>query len=192
MSGRSNPGMAMRRSIPPRPAMSLQNRRGARRRLGAARRPQRALAQVFIEAWPEAAFWIFIHEIGLGFRAAGWSWVQPERGRYIRFGEDSVGRFVEACDAVADAGVEIGRITAWEPVARVRLTWRQPGWPEDVSTDVEIRFEPVFDGTLLSVEHSGFERLRRRPDRTARAYQAAWTAALAWVAGRARLASGLG
>ncbi|HEX2126310.1 MAG TPA: hypothetical protein VHF45_07105 [Thermoleophilaceae bacterium] len=74
----------------------------------------------------------------------------------------------------------------------MRLAGRQGGWPEDVSTDVETRFRPAFDGTLLSVEHSGFERLRRRPNRVTREYRTAWTAALAWVARRARVASRLG
>jgi hypothetical protein len=172
--------------------MSLRNRRVARRRSGAARPSERAWAQVFVEAWPEAAFWIFTEEVGLGFRTAGWSWVQPEQGRYLRFGRDAGGRFVEAYDVVADEGIEIGRVTAWEPGACMRLTWRQGGWPDDVSTDVEIGFRPAFDGTLLSVEHSGFERLRRRPNRVTREYRTAWTAALAWVARRARLASRLG
>jgi hypothetical protein len=168
-----------------------QAARSERPRRGARRRPERASAvraQIFVEAWPEQAFQTFILEAGLGFATTGWSWIQPERGRYVRFNRDARGRFVEAYDAVADRAVEIGRVIAWEPGARVALGWRQIDWPEGVSTEVDVRFEPIFDGTLLFVEHSGFERLGRRRERTAREYRAAWAGALGWVARRARVA----
>jgi hypothetical protein len=79
-----------------------------------------------------------------------------------------------------------------ESGARVAFDWRQIDWPERVLTEVGVRFEPIFDGTLVSVEHSGFERLGRRCERTAREYRAAWAGALVWVAGRARVASSQG
>jgi uncharacterized protein YndB with AHSA1/START domain len=46
-----------------------------------------------------------------------------------------------------------------EPGTRLVFTWREPDWPEGVSTAVNVLFEPLFGGTLLTVEHSGFERL---------------------------------
>jgi Activator of Hsp90 ATPase homolog 1-like protein len=140
--------------------------------------------QVFIEAWPEDAFGSFVEEAGFGLRSPGWSWIQPERGRYLRFNRDAVGRFVEAYDAVADTGEELGRVTAWEPGAHLTFGWRQADWPEGASTEVDVRFIPVFDGTLLSIEHAGFERLRRNPERVRGEYLAAWTEAASWVARR--------
>ena len=146
-------------------------------------------AQVFTEAWPEEAFQIFTREVGFGFRPAGWSWIRPERGRYLRFNRDRDGRFAEACDAVTGACWEIGRVTVWQPGRRIASTWRQVGWPAGVYTDVDIWFSPAFDGTLVSVEHSGFERLRQGGDRAASEYRAAWVVALGWVAWRTPAAS---
>jgi uncharacterized protein YndB with AHSA1/START domain len=140
-------------------------------------------AQVFVEAWPEEAFRTFVEEVGFGLRQAA---IQPERGRYLRFNQDLGGRFVEVHDAVAATGVELGRVTAWEPGVHLAFGWRQPDWPEGVSTEVDVRFAPVFDGTLLSVEHAGFERLGL--NRARGEYRVAWNEAVGWVARRARLA----
>lgn len=139
-------------------------------------------AQVFVEAWPEEAFRTFVEEVGFGLRQAG---IQPERGRYLRFNQDRAGRFIEVHDAVSDTGVELGRVTAWEPGAHLAFGWRQPDWPAGVSTEVDVRFAPVFDGTLLSVEHAGFERLGS--NRAGGEYGYAWNEAVGWVARRARL-----
>src|SRR5919108_314609 len=130
--------------------------------------------QVFVEAWPEEAFRTFVEEVGFGLRQAA---IQPERGRYLRFNQDLAGRFVEFHDAVADTGVELGRVTAWEPGAHLAFGWRQPDWPEGASTEVDVRFAPVFDGTLLSVEHAGFERLGL--SRAGGEYRDAWNDAVA-------------
>lgn len=144
------------------------------------------MARVFLEAWPEEAFGIFIEEIGFGLRTIGSSLIQPETGRYILFKRDASGRLVERYDAVARDGFELGRVTVWSPGARLAFTWGEPDWPEGASTDVDIRFEPIFGGTLVRLEHSGLERVGPSASRVGAGYRAAWTAALAWVARRAR------
>jgi Activator of Hsp90 ATPase homolog 1-like protein len=136
--------------------------------------------------WPEQAFSIFIDEVGLGLHTVNWSWIQPERGRYLRFRRGACGRFVELHDAVTGTGVEIGRVTVWQPGARLALTWREVYWPAGASTDVDVRFEPLFGGTLVSLEHSGFERIGPNAGRTAVEYRVAWIHALGWIAARAR------
>jgi uncharacterized protein YndB with AHSA1/START domain len=61
---------------------------------------------------------------------------------------------------VEGAGIGLhADVTVCEPGTRLVFTWREPDWPEGVSTDVNVLFEPLFGGTLLTVEHSGFERL---------------------------------
>jgi hypothetical protein len=151
----------------------------------AAGRP-RVLTQVFLDAWPEDAFGLLVEELGFGLRTIGSSLIQPEAGRYVRFRRDAGGRFVEVYDAVTREGLELGRVTVWSPGGRLALTWREPEWPEGASTDIDLRFEPIFGGTLIRVEHSGFERLGPQAAQAGAGYQVAWTAALGWVARRAR------
>jgi uncharacterized protein YndB with AHSA1/START domain len=56
---------------------------------------------------------------------------------------------------------EWGQVLDWEPPRRLRYTWHLRADPAD-ATEVEIRFEPTDDGTLVTVEHSGWERLGAR------------------------------
>jgi hypothetical protein len=168
--------------------MKLEQRQARQRAAanGAAAGRSRVPPQVFLEAWPEEAFGMYIDEIGLGLRTIGSPLIQPETGRYIRFKRDASGRFVELYDAVTREAFDLGRITVWSPGRRLAFTWREPDWPEGASTDVDIHFEPIFGGTLVRIEHSGFERIGPNAGGAGAGYQAAWTAALAWVARRAR------
>ena len=51
-----------------------------------------------------------------------------------------------------------GEVTAWEPPTRLAFLWRPGRWPE-TPTDVDVRFEPVPEGTRVTLVHSGWERL---------------------------------
>jgi uncharacterized protein YndB with AHSA1/START domain len=52
-----------------------------------------------------------------------------------------------------------GRVTAWEPPARLAYTWHLGSTPE-AATEVEIRFRPHGDDTSrVEIAHSGWERL---------------------------------
>jgi hypothetical protein len=135
-----------------------------------------ARAQVFIDPWPEEVFRIFVEG----------AWLQPERGRYMRFGQHAGGRVVELYDAVGLERFEIGRVGVWRPGTRLAFTWRELDWPDGVSTDVDVLFEPLFGGTLLGVEHSGFERLGPTARQATAEHQLAWTQAVGRVAARAR------
>jgi uncharacterized protein YndB with AHSA1/START domain len=55
--------------------------------------------------------------------------------------------------------VEWGRITAWEPPARLAYRWHIRR-PAHEATDVEIRFVPVAaDASRIDIVHTGWERL---------------------------------
>ena len=62
-------------------------------------------------------------------------------------------------DLETGEGFEIGRVLAWEPGKRLVFTWRQANWEAAESTDVEVRFEPSGSGTLVTVEHGGWDRV---------------------------------
>ena len=47
-----------------------------------------------------------------------------------------------------------GRVLAWEPPHRVVFTWEIS---EQSGNEVEVRFEPVGEGTRVALEHRGWE-----------------------------------
>jgi uncharacterized protein YndB with AHSA1/START domain len=55
---------------------------------------------------------------------------------------------------------EVGRVAAWEPPARFVLEWRNTNFSPGESTEVEVRFEAVDSGTLVTVQHRGWSALR--------------------------------
>ena len=99
-----------------------------------------------------------------------------EMGRWWPLASHSVG-LADAADvrfpvAPGDSIVEVlvdGTTHVWgtlldrDPPHRVRFTWH-PGSSPAQSTEVEVRFSEVTDGTLVELIHSGWDR---RPDGTA-------------------------
>jgi uncharacterized protein YndB with AHSA1/START domain len=60
---------------------------------------------------------------------------------------------------------EIGRVTTWDPPRRLVMTWRAVNFREsDPDTEVEVTFERALghsgEGTLVTLEHRGFSRVR--------------------------------
>jgi uncharacterized protein YndB with AHSA1/START domain len=146
--------------------------------------PPAVRAEVVVDATPEEAFEIFTGEIGIWWRRDTPYWNDPERALSVRLEPGVGGRFLEVHDIDAGTGFEVGRVSAWEPGERVAFSWTQVGWPEDVSTDVEITFEPVADGTRVRVEHTGFDRLGADAAGFHAGYASGWRALLGWFAER--------
>jgi uncharacterized protein YndB with AHSA1/START domain len=142
-----------------------------------------AVAEVVVDAPPDDAFRIFTDEIGLWWRRDTPYWNDRERGLTIRLEPGVGGRFVEVNDLETGAGLEVGRVTVWEPGARLALTWTQVGWPEGVTTEIELRFEPADGGTRVRLEQGGFERVPEG-DRYLPGYAAGWMEVLGWYAER--------
>jgi uncharacterized protein YndB with AHSA1/START domain len=143
-----------------------------------------ARAEVVVEASPEEAFALFTEDIGLWWRRDTPYWNDRDRGVSIRIEPGVGGRFTEVYDPDTGSGMEVGRVTAWEPGRRLALTWTQVGWPEGASTDLEITFEPVEEGTRVQLEHNGFERVPGAID-FIEGYDAGWKEILGWFAGHA-------
>ena len=110
-----------------------------------------------VKAPPERAFAAFVGEIGAWWRPNGLFQTTPRAPGVLAFEPGEGGRLTET---LANGKVfEIGRITAWEPPARLVFSWRQANFPPDLQTEVEVRFEPVGEETRVSVEHRGFDRV---------------------------------
>ena len=118
-------------------------------------------------AAPRAAVWVaFTGEIDAWWR----------HGKRFRMGgaksvmqlEPGIGgRLVETVTTPAgrDKVYEMGRVTAWEPPARLVIEWRAVNFrASDPSTEVEVKFERAIghsgEGTLVTLEHRGWSGVR--------------------------------
>lgn len=116
-------------------------------------------------AAPQAvAFAVFAEEIDAWWR----------HGKKYRIGEPSVlhltpgldGRLTETLSHKGKSRVfEIGRITTWDPPRRLVIAWRAVNFKErDPDTEVEVTFDRAIghsgEGTLVTVEHRGWSRVR--------------------------------
>src|ERR1700760_3151325 len=83
-----------------------------------------ARAEVTVPASPDETFAMFTDDIGLWWRRDTEYWNDRRRGLSIRIEPGVGGRFIEVYDLDAGTGMEVGRVTAWEPGHRLG---RPPG-----------------------------------------------------------------
>ena len=110
---------------------------------------------IFVKRRPEAAFQLFTARIGDWWPTKDGFSFGGERGDKLFMETRVGGRFYERYKDGEE--YDVGRVLAYEPPARVVFTWRAPTWAD--STEVEVRFAPESDGTRISLEHRGWERL---------------------------------
>ena len=129
----------------------------------------------------EQAFRIFTEEIGTWWPV----------GAYSRAASDFEGEDVkvERLEFQTRAGGQVlehlsnGRtlpwadVLAWDPPRRFVLAWH-PTFSERPPTEVEVRFTPGGDGTLVELEHRGWERLGPEVDSLKSGYAAGWITTL--------------
>ena len=115
----------------------------------------RVLVALRVRATPERTFDVFTREIGLWWQPNGlFAFTRGTPGA-LAFEPGEGGRLTET--KPGGEVFEIGRITRWEPGARLGFTWRQASFSEDQLTRVEVRFEPVGEETRVTVEHLGWD-----------------------------------
>ncbi len=68
-------------------------------------------------------------------------------------------------------------VLEWEPPARFVLAWKPNASPFP-PTELEVRFTPQGDGTLVELEHRGWERLGELAEAARAQYGAGWTQSL--------------
>jgi len=114
---------------------------------------------VLVEVEPERAFFVFTQEIdqwwrrGLRYRAVGRSILHLEP----RVG----GRLFESFESDGETKVTTsGTVTVWEPPSRLVFEWRAMNFAPGEKTEVEVQFEAKPRGTLVTVKHRGWSRLR--------------------------------
>lgn len=123
-----------------------------------------ARATVAIALRPDECFRVFTEEVNLWWRRgrrfrnapadapqAGLICIEPGVG----------GRLFESFDTAAgEQVVEMGRVLAWEPPARLLLQWRASNFAPHEHTEVEVVFKPVGAGTHVTVTHRGWAAIR--------------------------------
>ena len=113
------------------------------------------LVALRVGASQQRAFDAFVGEIGAWWKPNGLFDFTVGKHGTLAFEQGPDGRLTET---YADGSVfEIGRITVWEPPARVAFTWRQVSFAPEMGTEVVVTFEPVGAVTRVTVEHFGWE-----------------------------------
>ena len=113
------------------------------------------LVSMRVAATPARAFEVFTREIGAWWRPNSLFRFTRKSPGALAFEEGVGGRFTETLPG--GEVFEIGRITAWEPAARLAFTWRQETFTPQQVTHVEVRFERAGDETRVTVEHRGWD-----------------------------------
>jgi len=132
--------------------------------------PLTAGATVDVGVGPDAAFTAFTGEIGRWYVVDAGSVADPARTREIQLEPGVGGRLLDVRDIDV---VELGRVTAWEPGARLAFT-------DDDGTDVEVTFTARRGGTRVVLEHRGLERLP--PERRRQVARFGWRLLIPWYA----------
>jgi len=129
---------------------------------------------IFVKRAPAAAFHHFTADIGRWWPLKeGMSFGGPERANELILEGRIGGRFFERYTDGEE--YEVGRVTAFDPPARVAFTWKQPTW--SAHTQVEVRFAAEGDGTRVTLEHGGWEALGAAAPKPG-AYSDGWDFAL--------------
>ncbi len=114
----------------------------------------RVVVALRVKATPARAFEAFTAEIGQWWTPNGLFAFTPREPGVLSF--EGRERLIETRDG--GKVFEIGKVTAWEPGARLVFGWRQASFGPEMATEVEVTFEPVGDGeTRVIVTHTGWD-----------------------------------
>ena len=126
--------------------------------------------EILVAAAPERAFDLFTGRIGAWWRLARFSVFEHDND--VAFEE---GRIVERA---TDGRESVwGTVTEWEPPLAVAFTWH-PGYGQEHATDVRVTFEASGAETLVTLVHTGWERMDD-PYASAAEYEQGWPDVLA-------------
>jgi uncharacterized glyoxalase superfamily protein PhnB/uncharacterized protein YndB with AHSA1/START domain len=113
---------------------------------------------VQVEVEPQAAFEVFTAEIASWWRSLPKNRFRSSRKGRMRFEPGEGGRLVEE-DPDGGDPYEVGRIHVWEPGKRLVFDWKLANYQPGEVTEVEVQFQPKGGGTLVTLEHRGFQDL---------------------------------
>jgi uncharacterized protein YndB with AHSA1/START domain len=119
-----------------------------------------AIVSVFVAVPPAAAFDVFTTEIDLWWRTGRKFRIGGRRAGRIYFEPGPEGRLFETFETGSGTRTfEVGKVTTWEPPNRLSLEWRSVNFKAEQKTFVDVTFEPMRDGTTVTVRHAGWSAL---------------------------------
>lgn len=113
----------------------------------------RVVVSLRVAATPQRAFEAFTAEIGQWWTPNGLFAFTPRAPGVLSF--DGRERLIETREG--GKVFEIGKVTVWEPGARLVVGWRQASFTPDMATQVEVTFEQVGEETRVTVSHVGWD-----------------------------------
>jgi uncharacterized protein YndB with AHSA1/START domain len=120
-----------------------------------------ASVTVFVEAPIDVAFTVFTEETDLWWRHGRKYRIAGKHPGTLQFEPKAGGRLFETwSDSRGNRMHEIGRILAWEPPSRLMFEWRGVNFAEGESTEVEVAFRAIRDGTEVKLTHRGWAAFR--------------------------------
>jgi uncharacterized protein YndB with AHSA1/START domain len=123
-------------------------------------RGDQARVSVLVAVPPEVAFQVFTEEIDQWWRT-GMKFRLGKHRSVIRLEPGLGGRLFESFETPSGTRVhETGRVTAWDPPSYLVFEWRAANFAPNEKTEVEVSFEPSPSGTLVTVTHRGWSRIR--------------------------------
>lgn len=113
----------------------------------------RVLVSLRVGASPDRAFEAFTAEIGQWWRPNDLFAFTPREPGALSF--EGRERLIET--RPGGQVFEIGRVQLWDPPRRLVFGWRQAAFAPDMTTGVEVTFEPVGEETRVTVVHTGWD-----------------------------------
>lgn len=128
---------------------------------------------------PLRAFEAFTQEIASWWQPSSLFQITPRGDGKLAFEPGVGGRLFTTIPGGRE--FEIGRISVWQPGARLVFSWRQASFTPEQSTEVEVRFEAAGDETRVSIEHRAWDTIPQEhvarhgfPEHTTLQHVAGW------------------
>jgi uncharacterized protein YndB with AHSA1/START domain len=122
----------------------------------------------------ETAFRVFTENIGKWWPLKdGYSFGGARADQIYLEGKEG-GRFFERFSDGEE--FVVGQVKAYTPPSRIVFEWKAPDW--NAPTEVEVRFTPDGTGTLVELEHRGWERAGEAATKSRDSYDGGWNLVL--------------
>lgn len=122
----------------------------------------------------EAAFRLFTEDIGRWWPLKdGYSFGGARADRIYLEGKEG-GRFFERFSDGEE--FVVGLVKTYRPPSRIVFEWKAPDW--DAPTEVDVRFTADAAGTLVELEHRGWDRAGAPAAKARDGYDGGWSTVL--------------